>query len=201
MSLIHDAVRNLEGWVKDSGCEDGNVVLRVNPDRVVCQYEKGACMEASFGGRTAEFVTHDPIRATTRIGFMFGASLEKVAQRAAACAIINVVTGFLCISRILKACTPDSHPACLLALQKELKGKTIYFDDIPSHIAGKLGNVVNDPENADIILVNGESLVSDTGSVLIDTCLGRKKVVFLSPSLAGVSSLDNLEHWCPFGRG
>jgi hypothetical protein len=97
MDILIAAVKKLEERVHNTGCEDGNIVLSVNPDAVPCQFENGALMEASFGGRKAQFVTSDPIRATTRIGFMFGAPLDKPAQRGAAGAIINVITGFLCI--------------------------------------------------------------------------------------------------------
>ena len=41
-------------------------------------------MVASFGGKTAEFVTDNPIRARTKISFMFGAPLDTPQTRSAA---------------------------------------------------------------------------------------------------------------------
>ena len=100
MSIIEESVHLLEEHVQGSGCEDGAVNLRVDPDSTKCPYEHGVCMVATFGGKSAEFVTSDPTRATTKISFMFGAKFENPRIRAAACAIINVLTGFLCINRV-----------------------------------------------------------------------------------------------------
>jgi hypothetical protein len=200
MGIIHDAVKKIEEIAKNTGCEDGNVVLRVNPDCVTCQYEKGACMEAVFGGRVAQFVTRDPVRATTRMGFMFGATLDSVSKRAAACAILNVITGFLCISRVMKSCPRECHATCLNDLKGEIYGKTIFCKDIPGPVAEKLGHVVTDPEQAEVILMNGAALVSDQGSALIAKYDGSKRILFVAPSNAGVASLQNLEYWCPYGR-
>ena len=52
--------------MKNSGCEDSGVVLDVNADAVTCQFERGAYMTASFGGRSAEFTTYDPSGQTQR---------------------------------------------------------------------------------------------------------------------------------------
>jgi len=120
MDLVRNAIKRLESRLEGSGSEEGVVRIDTDPDRIICQYEKGACLRATFGGRSSEFVTMDPLTATTRIGFMFGAGLEKPNQRAAACAILNVVAGFFCISRVLKSCLPESHPQCLAALRCEI---------------------------------------------------------------------------------
>ena len=97
MDIITKAVRHLENRIHGSGSEEGIVTIETNPETVICQYERGACLRATYGGRSAEFVTMEPIVARTRIGFMFGATLEKLPQRAAACAIMNVATGFFCL--------------------------------------------------------------------------------------------------------
>ena len=109
MDIITDSVKKIAMLLKNSGCEEGSVVLDVDPGIKYCQYDKGACMVATFGGRSAEFVTHDPIRARTKISFMFDAALETLRSRAAAGSIINVATGFFCISRILHSC-PEYFP-------------------------------------------------------------------------------------------
>ncbi len=200
MGIIHDAVKKIEEIAKNTGCEDGNIVLRVNPDCIPCQYETGACMEAAFGGRVAEFVTRDPLRATTRMGFMFGATLDNVPKRAAACAILNVMTGFLCISRVTKACPRECHTACLAHLKRELAGKSVFCQEVPGHVAEKLGQVTTNPDQADVLLINGAALVSDQGLALIETYGGSKRILFVSPSNAGVASLQDREYWCPYGR-
>ena len=125
MSSIEESVNLLEDRVQGSGCEDGAVNLRVDPDGMKCQYEHGVCMVATFGGRTAEFVTDDPTRATTKISFMFGAKFENPRIRSAACAIINVLTGFLCINRVLHACSPGCHQACMDELKEKIGGRKV----------------------------------------------------------------------------
>jgi fructose-specific component phosphotransferase system IIB-like protein len=60
--------------------------------------------------------------------------------------------------------------------------------------------IVDSPEAADLILVTGDGMTSDEGVACIDDHLGKKRMIFLGPSAAGVSCLMNLEHWCPYGR-
>lgn len=199
MNLIRNAVENLRGKVEHTGCEDGNIVLGVNPDTVICQFERGACMEAVFGGRIAEFVTSEPVSVTTRLGFMFGALFEKPAQRAAACAILNVIAGFLCLSRIQKACPKECHAPCREALKKEIGGRPVFFLEVAAGPGRDLGFQVKTPEEAEVILVTGEGLVVPGGQEIAGNPGGRR-VIFLSPSTAGICSLEGLEHWCPYGR-
>jgi len=125
MDIITDSVKKINVLLKNSGCEEGCVFLDVNADIVYCQYDKGACMVATFGGRSAEFVTQDPIRARTKISFMFDAALDSLRTRAAACSIINVAAGFFCISRILHSCPESSHTDCIKQLEHEIGGKRI----------------------------------------------------------------------------
>ena len=82
MDLIIDTVKKLESMMKNSGCEESGVVIDVRPDTVNCQFERGACMTASFGGRSADFITYDPIRAHTKISFMFGAASRFTSRSA-----------------------------------------------------------------------------------------------------------------------
>ena len=121
MDIVTDSVNRLEEMLKCSGCEETGYSLDVDPDAHNCQFERGACMTASFGGRMAEFVTDDPIRATTKISFMFGTPLEPPGVRAAACAIINVATAFFCLTRVRRACPAASHAACLHELTGEFQ--------------------------------------------------------------------------------
>lgn len=200
MDLIRSAIKRLETRIEGSGTEEGVVRIDTDPDRVVCQYEKGACLKSLYGGRSSEFVTMDPLTATTRIGFMFGAKLEQSRQRAAACAILNVVAGFFCISRVLKSCPPEAHRECLAALRCEIGDAPVYPVGMVTTAMEKFSNVVKDPDAAEIILVVGDGLIHPELGHLIEKYQREKRILFLSPSTGGVSALLGCEYWCPFGR-
>jgi hypothetical protein len=163
--------------------------------------EHGACLKALYGGRSAEFVTSEPMTAKTRIGFMFGATLEKPPLRAAACSILNVVTGFFCFSRVLKSCDPDRHRDCLSALRQEIGMGTVFPLGMTSNAAARFERVVATPGEADVILVVGDGLIDPTIGDLLTKYHGKKHILFLSPSTAGVSALIGCPHWCPYGKG
>ena len=201
MSFWHDAIERLETILADSGCEDGIVTLCVNYDADVCQYPKGVCMEGRFGGRSGQFVTGEPTRANTRISFMFGAPLKDLKQRAAAGAIVNAVSAFLCLTRKHQPCTPDCHAPCLAELSREVAGKRIYLlGPMPVLKRALAGQLVDSPEAADVFLVAGDGMATDAGVACIDAYREEKRMIFLGPSAAGVSGLICLEHWCPYGR-
>src|SRR5512145_290708 len=105
MDLNIESVKKLEALLEHSGCYDSGVQLDVDPNVVNCRYEKGACMTAEMGGKRGVFTTFDPIRACTKISFMFGAPLDNPSVRGAACAIVNVSAGFFCLARTLRPCT------------------------------------------------------------------------------------------------
>ena len=201
MDIIKSAVERLRTATHDSGLEDGDIILKVNPAAVLCQYERGACMEAHFAESVAEFVTMEPTRVKTRLSFLFVGEIGTPQQRAAAGAIINAVTGFLLISRIRRACLPESHSLCLLDLSKLIGSAKIYpLGRIPK-IQEKFGHhVVEDPEHADLILFNGDAMISPEGEALLGRFMGKKRVLFLGPSTAGTCSLLRYEHHCPYGR-
>jgi len=201
MDIIVESVHKIETLLEHSGCAEGDVLLDVNPDAKNCQFEKGACMTASFGGRTADFVTFDPIRARTKISFMYGAPLDTPAPRGAATAIINVVMGFFCLSRILHACPESSHAPCLDELKREIRGKKIYCTGtIPLIEKESGGLVVSDPADADLILINGEGItLAETGN-LLERYAGEKPVLCIGSSVSGVARLYEYRHWCPYGR-
>lgn len=201
MDIITDSVNRLEEVLKHSGCEDTGVHLDVDPDAKTCQYEWGACMIASFGGRNAEFVTDDPIRAMTKISFMFGIPLETPNVRSAACAIINVVTGFFCLSRVLHACPVASHTACLGELTEKLKGHHVFcVGKIPVLERAHGLTVTTNIDEADIILINNEGIIAPGTGDLVAAGGEKKQVIFIGPSTAGVCRLQQKEHWCPYGK-
>ena len=201
MDIIRESVKKIKEILEHGGCEEGDVLLEVNPDAKNCQFEKGACMTASFGTRTADFVTFDPIRARTRISFMYDAPLDTSSTRGAASAIVNAVTGFFCLSRVLHACKESSHAPCLEELKREIGGKKIWcIGSIPEIDHQFRGMIVHDPEVADVILISGEGMVAQGTGDLIEQYKEKKQVLCIGSSVAGVSRLHLLEHWCPYGK-
>ncbi len=58
---------------------------------------------------------------------------------------------------------------------------------------------VNDPDTADVILINGEGIIAEGTGNIIRNYNGAKRIICLGPSTAGVARLNQIEHWCPFG--
>lgn len=201
MDIVVDSVKKIQNLSEHGGCADAGVILDVNPTVKICQFEQGAPMSATFGGRSAVFTTFDPIRAPTKIAFMFGAPLETAAVRGAAVAIINVILGFLCMSRVLHPCHELSHAACHSEIRREIAGKNLYCIGAMGKAGGSaFGHVTKNLSEADIILINGEGIIrQDTGDI-IEENRQRCRVICIGPSTAGIARLYELEHWCPFGR-
>ena len=201
MDLIVESVKKIEKMLENCGCEEGDVLLEQNPDVVNCQYERGACMMASFGGKTAEFVTNNPIQARTKISFMFGAPLDMPKTRSAAGSIVNVVTGFFSLTRIQHACPLLSHTPCFERFKNEINGKRIYcIGDMPA-IEMNLGtNLATIPEEADIIIFNGDGIIAKSAGDLIASFKNSKRILCLGPSVSGIARLNQIEHFCPFGK-
>ena len=200
MDLIIDTVTKLESIMKDIGCEDSGVVLDVNADAINCQFERGACMTASFGGRSADFITFDPIRAKTKISFMFGTPFDTPQIRGAAAAIVNVATGFFCLSRILHSCPESSHTECRRQLLHELMEKRIFcMGSISAVDTAFRSTIVKNPQDADVILINSEGIIEKGAGDIIRNYKETKRILCLGPSTSGVARLNQLELWCPFG--
>lgn len=201
MDLVIESVKKIEEMIANCGCEEGTVSLEQNPDAVNCQYERGACMVASFGGKTAEFVTDNPIRALTRISFMFGAPLDTPQTRSAAGAILNVVAGFFSLTRIQHACPASAHPPCFSCLKTEIEGKRILcIGDMPAIGREFRSYLVSDAEDADIILFNGEGIIDKSAGDIITSSGASKRVICLGPSTSGIARLNQIEHFCPYGK-
>jgi hypothetical protein len=200
MDLIIETVKKLETVMNDSGCEDSGIVLDVRSDTVNCQFERGACMTAVFGGRSADFVTFDPIRAKTKISFMFGTQLDTPSVRSAAAAIVNVATGFFCLSRILHPCPESTHKECRRQLLLELGGNRIFcMSSIPTIETTFRSTIVTNPHDADVILIQGKGIIEPGTGDIIRNNKETKRILCIGPSTAGVARLNQLEHWCPFG--
>jgi hypothetical protein len=200
MTLLLEAARKLEDTVHGSGCEDGIATLKRRPDAPRCQFERGAMIEASFGGRTAQVVTESPVQTQTRLSSLFGQDLPSPELRTAALAIVDVVAGFLCIGRRFHACDPACHGPCMEELHEEIGGRKIFTPVHLPVITRELAPLVT-PEAGDagILVVNGEGLVREEGSELREQAEDRG-ILLLGPSTEGVASLLALPHWCPYGR-
>jgi hypothetical protein len=200
MDILIDSVNKLEAILKPSGCDEGGVLLDVKPDAVNCQFDRGACMTATFGGRSADFVTNDPIRAQTKISFMFGAPLDSPAARGAACAMINAATGFFCLSRVLHACPGSKHADCMRELSMVMEEKRVFcMGSMPSIENTSRTEIATEAKSADLILINAEGIL-DTGlGDFLAEFAGKKRILCLGPSTAGVARLQQIEHWCPYG--
>ena len=202
MDIIIESVKKLERLLEHSGCDDGGVQLDVDPDVMPCRYEKGASMTAEFGRKRGVFTTFDPIRACTKISFMFGAPLDTPQVRGAACAIVNVATGFFCLARVILPCASASHSKCGTLLADELAGKRIYIHDTIPSLESICGlNRTSDPDSADIILIAGEGLIAAGTGDLVEKYATTKRIICIGPSTAGTARLHEIEHWCPFGTG
>ena len=201
MDLIRDAVNRVREIAEHGGCGEGEVLLDVNPVARNCQFERGACMTAEFGGRTGDFVTFDPIRARTKLTYLFDAPLDTPATRSAASAIVNAITGFFCLSRVLHACSESCHGPCLAQLSEYLEGKRIYCaGDIPGIEVSFRNLVVQAPEMADVILIGCEGIIAPGTGDIFEEFHNDKTIICIGSSVAGVAKLSNIDHWCPYGR-
>lgn len=199
MGIIEDAVTELEKTIEGSGCDDGAVTLRRNPGAVNCQFERGICLEALYGGRSGEFVTRDPVEAVTKINFLFGTKLPNNTAKSAACAVLNALAAFLCISRKVRACPASAHPACLEQLKRHIDGRQIFLMGDNPVLARDLGALItSNPATASILIINNEGVLRDDLQEILATC-GDREILCIGPSLSGVADLNHLERFCPYG--
>lgn len=199
MDIVVQAVKKLKTLLEHSGCTDSGVLLDVDPGAVNCQFEKGACMTATFGGKCGVYTTFDPIRARTKISFMFDAPLDTPSVRGAACAIINVAAGFFCLARVLRPCKPASHPPCMQNLAAEISGKQVSCIGSRSGFESPGIYLTEDPSQAEVLLINGEGIIGTGTGDAIDKYRSSKRIICIGPSTVGIARLYELEHWCPYG--
>ncbi|MGA2934586.1 MAG: hypothetical protein ABSD81_05465 [Methanomicrobiales archaeon] len=200
MTLLLEAAKRLEETVHGSGCEDGVATLKRKPDAPRCQFERGAMIEASFGGKTAQVVTDSPVQTSTPVSSLFGQDLPSPELRTAALAIVNVVAGFLCIGRRFHACDPACHGPCIEELRAEIRGRKIFTPIQVPALSRTLSPLVTErPGDAGILVITGEALVKEENSEIREQA-GDHGILLLGPSTEGVASLLSLPHWCPYGR-
>ena len=201
MDLVTDAVRKMEEVIFGSGCQDSNVRIRRSPNADVCQYERGVPLEIGYGGVIVDCVSNFPIEATTRVNFMFGAQLDTPEKRTAACGIMNVIGRFLCLCRTGRACRPADHERCMVQLQEHLAGKKVFPIGQAPLLSALSGVVyVDDPAEADIILVPGDGLFREEAVRVADAYRDKVPLLFVGPTTAGCASFLGIDHWCPFSR-
>lgn len=200
MNLIEKAIKTLEKYCQNSGFETGIAVLQERQDAGRCQFPKGILLEAEYGGETGHIITDTPLEAKTRLSFLFGANLNSPEKRAAACAIINAATRFLCLNRNNHACKQECQKKCLEELKKEIAGKKVFLvGDLPplKYIQGI--EVAEQPDVADILVVGGNGITKEDYLAIINEWENEKRIVYLGPSTSGIASLEKKEHWCPYG--
>jgi hypothetical protein len=184
-----------------TGCDDGTVVLQRCPDAPTCQYQRGVCIEAVYGGRNAQLASNFPISATTRVSFLSGANLDTPEKRTAAAAIMNVVMNFLCLARISRSCLPESFGPCRSYLEDELRGQRVFCSGVRHESVAALGlEMVKDPDHADVILISGNGLFSGQGLDIIERYRATRRIILMGPGTTAAASLLEMDHWCPFGR-
>jgi hypothetical protein len=194
---LREAVARLKVLVAESGCEEGVVAIRRTPDAPRCRFERGAIIQAEFGGRTGAVCTQDPVQTTTRISFMFDAIMDTPEKRSAALAIVNVVSAFFCLARKVHACPVECREACLGDLAGELQGKRVFAaGDLPGLDGASRVTRVEGAADADVVLVHAGVLLREEEG---PGGGGSPREIFLGPSAAGVAALLNRPHWCPYG--
>jgi hypothetical protein len=132
---------------------------------------------------------------------MFGAAYTTGEQRTAALAILNATAGFLSLARKLCACERSRYTDCFQELKKSLAGRTAFAAAPIPVLMGVPGIVLaDDADSAEILLVPPAALMTEEGLGLVSTWPAQKRVIFLGPSVAGISQILGKEHWCPYGR-
>ena len=201
MNIITKATEEFEKQIHGTGCEDSPVLFRCDPDAAMCQYESGVNLAVKFGGATSHIVTPAPVEAKTKIPFMFGIALNSPQKRSAACGILNVVLGFLCITRTTNTCDPTCHSECKAKIAARLQGKTVFCVWDGEALRQAEGVIVTDtPEEADCIVITCDGLVTDEGTALVERYQGEKELLCIGPSIAGTANMQQLPHFCPFGK-
>jgi hypothetical protein len=186
MRILTEAVETLRGMLEGSGLEEGIVALKRSPDAPRCQYERGVCITAHFGGGHGQVMTHAPLQASTRISCMYGASLQSAEERSAALAIINAASGFLTVSRKLHACQMEEYAACLSKLREMLGDSRIALIGDAAVLPHELrSHLVPAPEGAEVILVVSDGIIASSTTKLTDRWIGKKKDDIFGPFLLG----------------
>ena len=194
--ILHDAIQKLREVSIGMGTEDGYLTYVHRPEKHICQFCHGSCLEVRFGGQVAEVSSPDPFSAKMCLDDLYDAPLKSQKTKAAAAGALTAVSGFLMLIRKLGPCPTVHYEDCHEELVDYLKGKTVYLigGDIPKVKQALL------PEDADIVVVTGDGLLEEDLLTEIDEAvLLEKEILFVGPSCAGISALLGKKYWCPYG--
>lgn len=198
--ILLEAVEALKKTSSGMGTEDGDLIFQKLNDPV-CQFCKGDCMGAEFGGCVAEVATPEPFTARMRLENLYDAPLKSQKTRAAALGALNAAAGFLMLSRKTGACNTVYFEDCLSELQQFCKGRAVYIigDDIKG-IPQTL-----DADEAELILIQGEAffdedLLSEIEEAVASAKACGKQVLLVGENCHGIGALLHLDVWCPYGR-
>ena len=201
MNLFVRAAERLCTRIGGCGAEDGGIEIVRSPDALRCPYERGVTLEAAYGGRVAQFVTGAPIEARVRVSMLQGAPLAGERERSAAGAVLNAVVGFFGFSRHLSGCAIEDRPPCIRALESRTSGRRVYLVGASPLLEQRLADrLVARVEEADLLLVLGHGLATETGLALVEGARDDQELLMLGPSVGGVAQLLEMAHWCPYGR-
>jgi hypothetical protein len=194
--ILHDAVQKLRALTSGMGTEDGDLTYAYRPEKHICQFCHGSCLEVQFGGRVAEISSTSPFSAKMRLENLYDAPLKSPKTKAAAAGALTAVTGFLMLTRKLCPCPTVNFEDCREELVQYLEGKTVYL------IGGDIPKVKQAlfQEEADIVVVTGDALLDDNQLAEIDEAVSlNKEILYIGPSWAGISALLGKKFWCPYG--
>ena len=197
MQLIHHLVKRIQALTDGCGYEKNTITFVTEKEQNNrCPYEIGTVMTISFGGKNTYFSSTYPQNVTTKPEYMFSAALAKPTHRASAAAIIAGMSGFLCFSRILGACTKESHQKCIESIKEQIGAKKVYCLGEMKLIRDLFSDqIVSDPKDAELILLSIDGLNEDSTYNLES----KTPMLCIGPSIGGIASLLECEHACPCG--
>jgi hypothetical protein len=145
-------------------------------------------------------VTYDPVEATTKVSFLFDATLTNNTAKSAACAVLNVLSSFLCISRRVRACPVSEHQACLANLKERISGKRLFLLGECPVIAREFGSIITqDPAGAEILIINNQGVLNNDAAAIVEQFRDKKEIICLGPSTAGIAGFLRIGRFCPHG--
>ena len=178
------------------GTEDGDLMYQYLPNNHVCQFSRGVCMGCEFGGRISEVSTTEPFSACMRLENLYDAPLKSAKTRAAALGALSAAAGFLMLNRKTGPCNSVYFEDCKAELVEFCAGKAVYI--IGDDIAGIAQTLM--PEEAELILINGEAFFEDSQLEEIEEVLTLgKEVMLIGQNCHGLSALMHIPIWCPYG--
>ena len=197
--ILNNAISALKTVIHDIGCESCDLKYVPLQDHHTCQFCHGKCMGIEFGGKQACICSSSvPLfSARVKLSDLFDAPLKSDKTRVAAAGALTVVSGFLMLNRKISPCSPCDFDNCRLDLIKRCSGLQVCV--LGSNIVGL--NQVESVEDADLVIVTGDSIVYMDTLIKIDSLTEvGKNILFVGPEWSGVSTLLNLDHWCPYGQ-